>query len=89
MRISELFGDRQLVLNSDRCKDIEVFKSDDSYCEDYLPGTLNSLTGSRRFLDKIFEDQNINYFGIYIIKIYQESVWKYIVIDDFIPAKKS
>lgn len=68
---------------------MEVFKSDDSYCEDYLPGTLNSLVGSQKLLDKIFEDQNINYFGIYIVKIYQESAWKYIIIDDFIPVKKS
>ena len=31
----------------------------------------------------------MNPYGIYILKIYQENVWKYIIIDDYIPVVKS
>ena len=67
---------------------MQIFKGEDSYSEDYLAGAFNSLMGSPKMLQKIFEEQNINQFGIYIVKIYQQSVWKYIIIDDYIPVKK-
>ena len=25
-------------------------------------------------------------FGIYLVKIFQENVWKYVIIDDYIPV---
>jgi hypothetical protein len=37
----------------------------------------------------MFENQPINPFGIYLIKIYQECVWKYIIVDDYIPVLKT
>ena len=46
------------------------------------------MLGSPRLLERIFEDQSVNQFGIYIIKIYQENIWKYIIVDDYIPVKK-
>ena len=36
----------------------------------------------------MFEGQHINNYGIYLVKIYQESSWKYIIIDDYIPVRK-
>ena len=39
-------------------------------------------------IERMFEDQSINSFGIYLVKIYQENVWKYIIIDDYIPVRK-
>jgi hypothetical protein len=50
---------------------------------------LNCLLGCPKLLEKIFEKQTINQYGIYIVKIFQESVWKYIFIDDYIPVIKN
>lgn len=41
-----------------------------------------------KLLERIFEEQTINQFGIYLVKIYQESIWKYIIVDDYIPVFK-
>ncbi len=28
----------------------------------------------------------VSEFGVYLVKIFQENVWKYVVVDDFIPV---
>jgi hypothetical protein len=33
----------------------------------------------------MFEDLKINERGAFIIKIFQEYEWKYIIIDDYVP----
>ena len=37
---------------------------------------------------KMFEKAEVNKFGVYLIKIFQENVWKYIIVDDYIPTVK-
>lgn len=34
----------------------------------------------------MFEGHQSNDFGIYLVKIFQENVWKFTVIDDYIPV---
>jgi hypothetical protein len=34
----------------------------------------------------MFEKDETNPFGIYLVKIYQESSWKYVIVDDLIPC---
>ncbi len=29
----------------------------------------------------------VSEFGVYLVKIFQENVWKYVIIDDYIPVK--
>lgn len=47
---------------------------------------LNTLRSSKPILKKIFEDQKVNEFGIYYAKIFQNNVWKYMIVDDNIPV---
>jgi hypothetical protein len=47
---------------------------------------MNAIKNCRSLLAKIFEAQTINNLGIYILKVFQENSWKYIIIDDKIPV---
>ena len=37
----------------------------------------------------MFETQKYNPHGLYYVKIHQNSTWKYVVIDDYIPVYQS
>lgn len=37
-------------------------------------------------LERVFEGQGVNPYGIYLVKIFQEHSWKYVIVDDFIPV---
>ena len=53
---------------------------------DYFVFALNCLKGNTQILRKMFEAQKINSHGLYLVKIFQANVWKYIMIDDYIPV---
>lgn len=36
----------------------------------------------------MFENQSFNQYGIYFVKINQNSTWKYVIVDDYIPVYK-
>lgn len=40
----------------------------------------------RVVLERIFEVKEVSEYGVYLVKIFQENVWKYVIIDDFIPV---
>lgn len=52
----------------------------------YLPLAFNCLKGNEKILKKMFENQDPNPQGLYMVKIFQGSVWKSIIIDDYIPV---
>ena len=37
-------------------------------------------------LERYFEGENINEYGIYLLRLFIEGVWRYVIIDDFIPV---
>ena len=39
-------------------------------------------------LEHIFEKEEVNPFGIYLVKIYQENTWKNVIVDDLVPCIK-
>jgi hypothetical protein len=52
-------------------------------------GALNAIKNNRLLLQKMFENQeDLNPYGIYLVNIYVDNHWKYIIIDDFIPVIK-
>lgn len=55
-------------------------------CNNFIGEAFNCIKNCKFILSKIFESTKINEFGVYLVKIFQENVWKYIVIDDYIPA---
>ena len=48
---------------------------------------LNAIKYCKCILDRIFEDQIYNVHGLYLLKIFQQSNWKTIILDDFVPFK--
>jgi hypothetical protein len=51
-----------------------------------LVSSFNAIKNNPEILEFIFEKEESNNFGIYLVKIYQESAWKYVIIDDLIPC---
>ncbi len=68
---------------------ITIFRDKNSYASEYIVTALNAIKNNEELLGKIFENQEVNDYGIYLLKIFQESGWKYIIIDDFIPVMRS
>lgn len=54
----------------------------------YLPDCFNAVGNSPELLATMFESEEINPYGIYLVKIYQEHSWRYVIIDDLIPCLK-
>jgi hypothetical protein len=48
---------------------------------------LNLIRNCRQLLDFMLEDLKLTEKGAYLLKIFQENEWKYIIIDDFFPAE--
>jgi hypothetical protein len=46
----------------------------------------NALSNSNRCLERIFEDQKLLGLCIYYLRINQDGIWKYSIIDDHIPV---
>lgn len=55
---------------------------------DYLPAAFNAIKNKNNILEKMFESQTVNEDGIYYVKIHQTqlNVWKYVIVDDYIPV---
>jgi hypothetical protein len=48
--------------------------------------SLNSIKGNNELLEFMFEKEEVNKYGVYLIKIYQENTWKYVIVDDLVPC---
>jgi hypothetical protein len=50
-------------------------------------GALNAIKNNRLLLYKIFDCQeDLNPYGIYLVNIYVDNYWKYVIVDDYIPV---
>jgi len=52
----------------------------------YLYNALVAINENEFIFKRNFEDQVINDKGIYFVKICQDGVWRYIILDDFLPC---
>jgi len=54
----------------------------------FLGVAFNAISGCNSLLEKMFESQQVNKEGMYCVKIYQTqlNIWKYVVVDDYIPV---
>lgn len=60
--------------------------SSSGFASKYLLQGLNCIKGSKDLLRKMFETQKPNLQGVYLVKIFQGNIWKYVIIDDNIPV---
>ena len=85
MRIPDIFPTRDIVLWNPYKVTINLHSSTD-LCPPYLLLALNCLRSNRCYLEKLFENQKINPSGIYYGKIFTGTIWKSIIVDDYIPV---
>lgn len=52
----------------------------------HIINVFNSIKYNNSLLERMFEDQHYNDYGVYFAKINHNNVWKYITIDDNIPV---
>lgn len=52
----------------------------------YLLNVLLMISDNEFIFKRNFEDQIINDKGLYFVKICQDGVWRYIILDDFLPC---
>ena len=92
MRLSELYKSHQVVLwasnEADRCTISKGCMTNASGDSDFLAASFNSISGRTSLFEKIFEDQEVNKNCLYRVRIHQTqtSIWKYVIIDDYIPV---
>ena len=61
-------------------------KNEPSLTEDYFVTALNCIRENKKLLDKMFEIKTINLCGVYLVKIFEENICKYVIVDDQIPT---
>jgi len=52
----------------------------------YLYNALMAISDNEFIFKRNFEDQTINEKGLYFVKICQDGIWRYIILDDFMPV---
>lgn len=48
---------------------------------------FNAVKHSVGTLERIFEGQKYNPYGLYLIRIFQQHHWRSLIVDDFVPVK--
>ncbi len=92
MRLSELYKQWEMVIwTVDQTKKSSITKgfiSKSGGDGDFLANVFNVLKDKTNLLEKMFESQVVNGECVYYVKIYQTqtNIWKYVVIDDYIPV---
>lgn len=92
MRISDIFKDRELtVWTTNKSQKSVVLKghiSKNGGDSDFLATSFNLIRDKNSILEKMFESQEVNKQGIYYVKIHQTqtNIWKYVIVDDYIPV---
>jgi hypothetical protein len=67
---------------------IEIYCNQWKECNNFIGDAFTTVKDCRFLLDRMFEHKSISAFGVYLVKIFQENVWKYIIVDDLIPTIK-
>ena len=87
LRLSEIFPGKKLRVfaRGRRSQDLVV---GGGLSAPYLADCLNAVGKSPELLATMFESEEVSPYGIYLVKIYQEHSWRYVIIDDLVPCIK-
>jgi len=86
-----LFKDREIVvLNKELGRKSEILMGAGMYGSEKLAMAFNAIRNCKELLGRMFEPvEGISEFGVYKVKIYQENMWKCVIIDDKIPVTQT
>ena len=87
-RVSDIFPPTSRLVLYKESSTQKIIKSDFSIASNDLLLSLNAIKNVSQFFSKVFESKGDKYekHGIYCMKIFQESAWKSIIIDDYVPV---
>jgi hypothetical protein len=86
MRLSEIFSPNAKVFIANRLGSITITRGEKLLAENYFVAGLNAIRGCPELISQMFESEELSPYGIYMVKIFQENVWKYVIVDDLIPC---
>ena len=84
-RVREIFKNLKLKL-FDSIDPNNLMQKD--LCNYYFASAVSALAENPFRITKLFEKQEVNDMGCYFVRICQDGVWRYIVVDDYIPINE-
>ena len=84
MRVDEVFPGQKILLWSHSDRNLVLKGGVEKL--GYMATAFNAIGSSARCIERIFEEQTYNRHGVYYLRLNHEGIWKYIVIDDYIPV---
>jgi hypothetical protein len=85
MRVSELYKHLPLVVFNEDTPSTVFPKCADS-CSNFMGEAFNCIKNCKTLLRKMFLKPLLSDYGVYLIRIFQENVWKSVIVDDYIPV---
>lgn len=52
----------------------------------YMAVGMTAVGNTAGCLERLFECHNANDYGIYLVRLFIEGVWRYVVVDDYVPT---
>ena len=87
LRLQELFKSTIDTINLEDLSAITI-KPQKFLQHKYLFTVFQAIKKKPKIIRNLLETQKINKKGAYFVKICQDGVWRYVVIDDFLPCIK-
>lgn len=85
MRICEVYPGKSCVLfNKEIEERCSVLNGEVPFA--YLPVGMRAVGHTVGCLEKIFEEEHTSDYGIYLVRLFIEGVWRYTIIDDLVPV---
>ena len=77
-----------MLFNDDRASKCTVRRGCLNY-SDNLVTALNAVSNGNRCLQRMIEEQKVFGLCIYYVRINHDGVWKYVVVDDYVPVVRT
>lgn len=53
---------------------------------DYMAVAMTVVGNTVGCLERLFEGEHTSDYGIYLVRLFIEGVWRYVIIDDYLPV---
>jgi hypothetical protein len=86
MRVEDIYRGQRLILYNHQ--DRNIVKNGEFQELSFMATGFNALRTSPRCIERIFENQKYSKLGLYYLRLNHEGIWKYVLVDDFIPVRQ-
>jgi hypothetical protein len=89
-RLGDLYPPEQgYILPKEGISQARVVLPVSSQSSDFVATAFNAVKHCCCILEKMFEEQVFNRYGLYLVRIFQQHSWKSIILDEYIPVVSS